>query len=462
MSTVIIGGGIIGVSIAYYLSANKPESEIHIIEQSPGLFSSASGYAAGFLARDWFDPALASLGALSFDLHHQLAAEHGGDKKWGFMRGTAFNLDTVSNQTCGGARGDDWVHEDTSRAETAAAIRPIPAEWPAWLTKQQGGILERISEDETVAQVDPLRLCRFLINEAVSRGVKVHNPAKAVAIIKDDDKIITGIKINDLESKEESMIPCTNLVLSVGAWTPQVLRELFPSNDTSFDLSPLAGYSLVVRSPRHTLDHEKTTYGGRSHAIFTTHPPSCGFSPEIFTREGGEIYIAGYNPHLKLPLCVEDTHELRDSAKLQKLKDVAVRLLGNLPNELPGSTDGANNIDDLEILREGLCFRPVGKDDIPTVGRIRDAALGDGLHSPARGGVYIATGHGPWGITLSLGTGKVVSEMIMEQLSGATRALQKLQASDIIEHLSAPCPVLLSPIATFPLIPDTTLTVSAK
>jgi glycine/D-amino acid oxidase-like deaminating enzyme len=153
MSTIIIGGGIIGVSVAYYLSANKPEGEIHIIEQSSELFNSASGYAGGFLARDWFEPALNSLGALSFDLHHQLAAEHGGDKEWGFMKGTAFNLDTVSNQKCGGARGDDWVHEDTSRAETAAAICPIPAEWPAWLTKQQGGVLERISEGETVAQV---------------------------------------------------------------------------------------------------------------------------------------------------------------------------------------------------------------------------------------------------------------------------------------------------------------------
>lgn len=155
MSTVIIGGGIIGVSIAYYLSINKPEIEIHIIEQSPELFSSASGYAGGFLARDWFEPVLTSLGALSFDLHHKLATKHGGDMKWGYMRGTAFNLDTVSNQTSkyGGARGDDWVHEDTSRGETAAAINPIPAEWPDWLTKQQGGILERISEGETVAQV---------------------------------------------------------------------------------------------------------------------------------------------------------------------------------------------------------------------------------------------------------------------------------------------------------------------
>ena len=154
MSTVILGGGIIGASVAYYLSASGQKDDIHVIEQSPQLFSSASGYAAGFLARDWFAPSLAPLGALSFDLHHQLAAEQGGDKKWGFMKGTAFNLDTVPNRKQGGARGDDWLRDGSSRAETAAGSQnSTPMEWPAWLAKQQEGILERISQGETVAQV---------------------------------------------------------------------------------------------------------------------------------------------------------------------------------------------------------------------------------------------------------------------------------------------------------------------
>jgi glycine/D-amino acid oxidase-like deaminating enzyme len=154
MATVILGGGIIGSSIAYYLSASNPESEIHIIEQSQELFSSASGYAAGFLARDWFAPSLSPLGALSFDMHHELAAEHGGDKKWGFMKGTAFNLDIVASRKAGGPREDDWLREGTSRADTAAGSEDrSPVEWPAWLTRQKGGILERISRGETVAQV---------------------------------------------------------------------------------------------------------------------------------------------------------------------------------------------------------------------------------------------------------------------------------------------------------------------
>ncbi|KAJ5774875.1 FAD dependent oxidoreductase [Penicillium paradoxum] len=416
MSTVILGGGIIGASIGYYLSANQPEGEIHIIEQSPELFTSASGYAAGFLARDWFEPSLAPLAALSFDMHHELAATRDGNKKWGFMKGTAYNLDTVAQRKRGGPRGDDWLRTGTSRAETASGSEDTaPVQFPEWLTKQKEGILEKISQEGTVAQADPLRLSQFLMDDAISRGVKLHNPSQATAVIKDGNGMITGVKIVSLDSNKESIIPCTNLVLSVGSWTPQVLRDLFPSSRVSFDISPLAGYSLVVRSPRYTMEHERNVHGERSDAVFTTHPPSCGFSPEIFLREGGEIYIAGLNnTTMKLPSCVADTKHLFDPAEMQKLKDVAVRLMGEPPKGTTEATDDAVNTDDLEIVREGLCFRPVGTTGVPTIGRVEDHSLG-GVRASPKGGVFIASGHGPWGISLSLGTGKIVSEMIKKQ-----------------------------------------------
>ncbi|KGO39193.1 FAD dependent oxidoreductase [Penicillium expansum] len=416
MSTVILGGGIIGASTGYYLSANQTEGEIHIVEQSPELFTAASGYAAGFLARDWFDSSLAPLGAMSFDLHHELATTQGGEKKWGFMKGTAFNLDTVAQRQRGGPRGDDWLRTGTSRAETSAGSEDItPVEFPEWLTMQKEGIVEKISQGETVAQVDPLWLSQFLINGAVSRGVKLHNPAQATAVIKDGKDMITGVKIVSLDSKKESIIPCTNLVLSMGPWTPRALRDLFPSSQVLFDISPLAGYSLVVRSPRYTMEHERNVYRGSSHAVFTTHPPSCGFSAEIFLREGGEIYIAGLNnPTMKLPSCAGDTSQLFDPSEMQKLKDVAVRLMGDLPKGTKEATDETSNTDDLEIIREGLCFRPVGDNGIPTIGRVGDHSLG-GVKVNPKGGVFIAAGHGAWGISLCLGTGKVVSEMIKKQ-----------------------------------------------
>lgn len=153
MPTAILGGGIIGASIAYYLSQNQPGEEIHIVEPAPQLFSAATGYAAGFLAKDWFAPALAPLGEYSFNLHGSLAAEQAGARTWGYMKGTALNLATEASKKTG-TRGDDWLRDGTSRAETAAGTsQPTLAEAPSWLTKQQGAELEQISDPDTVAVV---------------------------------------------------------------------------------------------------------------------------------------------------------------------------------------------------------------------------------------------------------------------------------------------------------------------
>jgi glycine/D-amino acid oxidase-like deaminating enzyme len=109
--TVILGAGIIGVSTAYYLSRHHPDpSGIHLVEPSPELFASASGQAGGFLARDWFAPAVAALGALSFDEHRRLAGECRGRETWGYAPATCVSYAAASAAEGGGegARGEDW------------------------------------------------------------------------------------------------------------------------------------------------------------------------------------------------------------------------------------------------------------------------------------------------------------------------------------------------------------------
>lgn len=158
MSTVIIGGGIIGASIAHYLSNPSSSSnaqqdyKIHVIESSGHLFSGASGYAAGFIAKDWFAPALAPLGKLSYELHKQLAAEYDGNRRWGYMTGTALSLDVNPSSTNGGT-GYDWLRDGSSRALAAGGTKVVDLETPEWLTKQKGGRLEVISDEDTVGQV---------------------------------------------------------------------------------------------------------------------------------------------------------------------------------------------------------------------------------------------------------------------------------------------------------------------
>ena len=69
---VILGGGIHGASIAYYLTKRgiKPT----IIERT-AVAAAASGKAGGFLARDWGSGPTVPLHQISFDMHETLAKE---------------------------------------------------------------------------------------------------------------------------------------------------------------------------------------------------------------------------------------------------------------------------------------------------------------------------------------------------------------------------------------------------
>ncbi|EFR05487.1 hypothetical protein MGYG_08502 [Nannizzia gypsea CBS 118893] len=392
MSTVIIGGGIIGVSIAYFLSdpeiqRNHP-GEIHIVDSSGELFSCASGYAAGFIARDWYAPELEQLGELSFGLHQQLAAEHDGAAKWGYMPSIALSLQV-----------EDKV-DDASMAD-----EQDPS--PTWLTRQKGGTVERISNKDSVAQVDPLHLCKFMLARCIERGVQVHNPARAISTTKDSSLgVISAVVIEDTRTHAKRSLPCTNIVFAAGPWTPRAFSSLFPLSRAHIPVLSLSGYSLVFRSPRHTLSQEQEVYGGKSHAVFTTHPQSCGFSPEVFSRTNAEIYLAGLNGlDIPLPEVATDAHSLMTKDKLARVREAARILMGR-----PQADQGGENVDDLEVVREALCFRPYIESGLPIVARLRDAITGDA--GRVSGGLFMATGHGPWGISLSLGTGKVMAEMI--------------------------------------------------
>lgn len=244
---------------------------------------------------------------------------------------------------------------------------------------------------------DPLRLSQFLLSQCLERGVQLHHPAKGASVSKDIRDELSSVRIAYTDSSHEMDIPCTRLIIAAGAWSPEVFQTLFPGAKTKLPISPLAGHSLVLRSPRWTTEHEKKG----CHAVFTT--DEAGYSPEIFSRMGGEIYIAGLNSS-SIPLPALATESKIEENAVKQLQTTSKRLLGQ-----PG------DVEDLELVRKGLCFRPVTDRGTPILGRIPDKVLGKGISTRGGGdgGVFLAAGHGPWGISMSLGTGKVIAEMVM-------------------------------------------------
>lgn len=225
---------------------------------------------------------------------------------------------------------------------------------------------------------DPLRLSQFLLRECIRAGVRLHQPARAVKVSRDHAGQLSGIRLRH-ESGADFRLPCTRLLITAGAWTPTVFNTLFPSSRLELPISQLAGHSLVVKSPRWSREHEEKG----CHAVFTT--TRSGFSPEIFSRVGEEIWVGGLND-ANLPLPKTATDAKIDPASIEELKQIAQKLLGK---------DGTD-VSDLEVMREGLCFRPVTDRGTPILGRIRDEDLGRNIETKEApdGGVYVAAGHG--------------------------------------------------------------------
>ena len=153
--TAILGTGIIGLSTAYYLSLSPstPPSSIHLIDPSPVLFASASGFAGGFLAEDWFAASLEELGKLSFRLHRELAEAEGGREKWGYVRSRGVSF-SAGAQTRKGERGEDWLRQGGSRGDVVGVSELFgEGNGPPWLRREEGDSLESIGEEGSLAQV---------------------------------------------------------------------------------------------------------------------------------------------------------------------------------------------------------------------------------------------------------------------------------------------------------------------
>ncbi|ROT41001.1 FAD dependent oxidoreductase superfamily [Sodiomyces alkalinus F11] len=401
-TTVILGSGLIGVATAYYLSEHQIPSTIHLVDPSPELFSSASGFAGGFLAKDWFAPQSASLGLLSFSEHQKLAEQNDGRAKWGYTKSSTFSHSHVP-VTLAGKRGDDWLRTGQSRAQVVTAVESDDGTGngrPPWLRQVEGDDVHLISEEGTTGLVDPLRLCQFLLQTCLDRGVRLHHPAKVISVRTDARHgEIGSVRVAETTSSTETDLPCTHLLIAAGAWSPRVFAELFPRASVRLPISSLAGHSLVFRPPQVPRgDPEPVSY-----SVYST--TEDGWSPELYARLDGNIYIAGINSATE-PLPPLPSDAVIDAAKIRKLKETAGRMVSSFDQEGNGA--------DLEVVREGHCFRPVSDAGVPILARIPDADLGIGVRTRPgpEGGVYVAAGHGPWGITLGLGTGKVMAEMM--------------------------------------------------
>ena len=237
----------------------------------------------------------------------------------------------------------------------------------------------------------------------------------------------------------EEKISFDRLLVACGPWSAAVCETL---GLPPIPLTNLPGHSLLIRpatSDQHPTSVDlppEAVFAGIDGAVGGVHASTSGLargltdeekrdgftrSPEFFVRrkKAGEerelVYVAGENsiPETRvtpssstgghhhplpnrLPSNVDDVRNLLDEACVGRLKRAAGAVSPLLKEE-----NGA------VIERKQFCYRPISADRQPIIGALR---------APD---VFVATGHGPWGICLSAGTGRVVAELMLGQPSSA-------------------------------------------
>ena len=252
MHVLICGGGVIGASVAYFLSRRGVRATV--IERA-GVACAASGKSGGFLALDWCGGTpLDELARRSFALHAQLADEIGSD--WGYRRMTTYaGVAAGRARRAAGGFHLDWVADEVT-------------------------LSQRLGGTQTTAQVHP-----GLFTHALVQAAQPHAQLRigcVTGVVRESGRV-TGVDIDG------ETVAGDAVVIAMGPWS--VLAAAWLPLPAVFGLK---GHSLVFDTGTQVppdalfLDYREDT--GAVHA------------PEVFPRADGTTYVCAISSESPVPL----------------------------------------------------------------------------------------------------------------------------------------------------------------
>jgi glycine/D-amino acid oxidase-like deaminating enzyme len=311
MHVLICGGGVIGCSIAYFLSRRGVKATVI---EGTGLACAASGKSGGFLARDWCDGSpLSTLARRSFDLHAQLAEEVPGD--WGYRR-----LDTY-----GGFAGQLNLGRQLRSA--------YDLDW----FSAEVSVGQALGSPETTAQVHPGQFTAAMMHAAETLGAELR-PGRVTGVVRQENRV-TGVEVDG------GIIEGDVVVIAMGPWS--ILAAQWLPLPPVFGLK---GHSLVFdtgdRVPAEAVFLEYQERGG------------AVLSPELFPRIDGTTYVCGISSEEALP--IDPASVAPDPKAIARLEAMCAGL-----SPVLGSA---------KILARQACYRPVTRDGLPLIGPVTGIA----------------------------------------------------------------------------------------
>lgn len=309
MRVLICGGGVIGASIAYFLSCRGVKATV--IERT-GIACAASGKSGGFLALDWCDGGpLEALARRSFALHASLAEKIGGD--WGYRRMTTYA---------------------GSAAAQTYARRTHSAHQLGWLSDKVR-ISRQLGSPDTTAQVHPGQFTAAMMQAAQAQGAELHL-GRVTGLMRDKGAgRVIGVEVDG------TILEGDAVVIAMGPWSVLAARWL--------PLPPvygLKGHSLVFDTGREV----------PAEALFLEFQEARGsvHSPEVFPRADGTTYVCAISSESPVPL---DPGEVApDPGAIDRLQAMCSGLSPILSKA--------------KVLASQACHRPVTQDGLPLIGRV--------------------------------------------------------------------------------------------
>jgi D-amino-acid dehydrogenase len=394
---IVIGGGIIGVSAAYYLamqgrsvtllekddiSAGSSHGNAGLIANGFAIPMAAPGVpvqglkwmldAAGpFSIKPRLNldlirwlwkfcgacnekqmrqsiPILLALGQGSFDLFDELFAEE--DVDFGYERKGRLLLFTSENSF------ERWAADVALVREFGVDLSLLDADG---VRRIEPNVLPAVTHGiycESYAHVTPSRFVHEMERLGKNHGVELKIGTAVTGFE------TSGQQISSVITTAGAFTP-NQVVLAAGAWSPVVARSL----KLRLPIQPAKGYSLTYKRPS-TSPNLPLFLSERKIAV-TPMGETLRFT--------STLELAGFDPSI-------------NQRRLETIRHSA--------NEyLPG-------MEELEQETAWFGYRPVTPDDLPIIGR-----------SKMFENLILATGHGTLGVTHGLITGKLVSQVVADE-----------------------------------------------
>ncbi|KAL8882079.1 MAG: hypothetical protein Q9192_007652, partial [Flavoplaca navasiana] len=367
-------GGVIGSCIAYFITSHpRYDHKTHTVTvlEASSIGGGASGKAGGVIAT-WADPLC--LAPLSYRLHCELAEKHDGTEKWGFRHVFCADVDAM-----GEAVGQTATIESHAHFHSHPISIPSNKDYPPeldWITPDTITSYTELGCPENTAQVHPHLFTNSIAEAAKEQGAWFTQGSVTSINYSHGGDGIRSVSYKTKQTFDLCEVDATDIVVAAGPWTKKLLPEA--------PIKESRNHSIVVR-PQEPVS---------AYVLFPElHPkvPQKRIPPEIYSRPDGTIYSCGPSD-MEVPL--PETTDMVDVNTA-----ICDRIYTDVSSVSAAVREG-------EVITKQACYRPF------VIGRARD--IGPLVGPTGVKSLWLASGHDSWGISNAPGTGKVMSELILD------------------------------------------------